>query len=348
MSAFTTAAEGLLPLDEGARRAALARHNQLAKPPGSLRTLETLGAQLAAVTRACPPPIPRSPAVVVFAADHGVVDAGVTMWPQSITAEMVANFAAGGAAINAIARQVHATVHVVDVGVAGDVSTSSPIVHDHKVRTGTDNLAEGPAMSRADATAALDAGALVAAALAGDGHDLLVSGDMGIGNTTPAAAVIATTCGREAFEVTGPGAGSDEVTVQRKTKVVEAAVRRAHAIADPVDMLADIGGLDIAAIAGFIVGGAAARVPVVVDGVVTLAALVAAEAIVPGVAAHCIAGHRSTEPGATVVLRQLGIEPLLDLGLHLGEGTGGCLAVPVVQAAARLLNEMATLDSLGG
>lgn len=344
-SPFAAAVGRVVPLDEGARRAALARHDQLTKPPGSLGALEELGAHLSAIAGRCPPPIPRSPAVAIFAADHGVVDAGVTMWPQAVTAQMVANFAKGGAAINAIARQVDATVHVIDVGVATEVSPASA-VGDRKVRAGTENLAERPAMSRADADAALEAGALVAADLVAAGHDLLVTGDMGIGNTTPAAAVIATMCGRDAADVTGPGAGSDAPTIARKLEVVGAAVERAHGLSDPIAIVADVGGLDIAALAGFIVGGAAARVPVVVDGVITLAALLVVDGIVR-VAQHCIAGHRSPEPGAGIALEHLGLEPVLDLRLRLGEGTGACLAVPVVQAAARFLHDMATFDTLG-
>jgi nicotinate-nucleotide--dimethylbenzimidazole phosphoribosyltransferase len=318
-------------------------HDRLAKPPGSLGALEDLGAHLAAIGGVCPPPVPTSPAVAVFAADHGVAGAGVTMWPQEITALMVATFAEEAAGINAIARAVGAEVHVVDVGVASDVRAVEG-VHHYKVRPGTDDLAAGAAMSRGDAVAALDAGARVAAELVGGGSDLLVTGDMGIGNTTAAAALIATLCDLPAGEVTGPGAGSDTATIARKTGVVAAAADRARRHTDPIDVLADVGGLEIAALAGFVVGGAAARVPVVVDGVITLAALAVADAIVPGVAAHCVAGHRSTEPGATAVLAHLGLEPLLDLGLRLGEGTGGCLAIPIVVAAARLLQEMATLD----
>lgn len=343
---FADAVARLQPLDDGARAAALARHDHLTKPPGSLGGLEALGAHLAAISGRCPPLVPQSPAVAVFAADHGVGAAGVTMWPRDVTTHMVANFVAGKAAINVIARQVGAAVHVVDVGVAADLGSEPPVRH-HKVRHGTANLAAGPAMTLAEAVAALDVGALVAAELVATGHDLLVTGDMGIGNTTAAAALVAVYCDRSAAEVTGPGAGSDAATVARKTAVVAAAADRARRLDDPVAVLADVGGLEIAALAGFVVGGAAARVPVVVDGVITLAALAAAAAAVPGVAAHCIAGHRSPEPGAGAVLDHSGLEPLVDLGLRLGEGTGGCLAVPIVQAAARVLGEMATFDDLG-
>jgi nicotinate-nucleotide--dimethylbenzimidazole phosphoribosyltransferase len=344
---FADAARRLTPLDEHARAEVLARHDRLAKPPGSLGALERLGAHLAAVSHSCPPPIPEAPAVVVFAADHGVAAAGVTMWPQDITAGMVANFVTGGAAINAIARQVGAAVHVIDVGVAGDVRAHAGVRH-HKIRAGTRNLAEEPAMTRAEAVAALDVGVLVATDLVGAGHDLLVTGDMGIGNTTAAAALLATLCRRSASDVTGPGAGSDAETLARKLRVVDAAADRAASHSDPLAVLADVGGLEIAALAGLIVAAAAAYVPVVVDGVITLAALVTADALVPSVAAHCIVGHRSPEPGATVALAHCGLEPLVDLGLRLGEGTGGCLAIPIVQAAARLPREMATLDSLDG
>ncbi len=334
-------------LDEDARERARERHDRLTKPPGSLGGLEDLGAHLAAISGACPPPVPRSPAVAVFAADHGVVASGVTMWPQEITALMVETFVSGGAAINAIARAVGAEVHVIDVGVAADLDGMGA-VHHHKVRRGTANLAEGPAMTRSEAIAALDSGALVAAELVASGRDLLVTGDMGIGNTTAAAALIAALCGRAASEVTGPGAGSDAATMARKTAVVAAAADRARRHVDPIAVLADVGGLEIAGLAGFVIGGAAARIPVIVDGVITLAALAVADAIVPGVAAHCIAGHRSTEPGASAALAHFELEPLIDLRFRLGEGTGGCLAIPTVVAAARVLQEMATLEPPAG
>jgi nicotinate-nucleotide--dimethylbenzimidazole phosphoribosyltransferase len=246
---------------------------------------------------------------------------------------MVSNFAGGGAAINAIARQVGAEVEVVDVGVAADLEDAPGVLH-RKVRAGTADLRHGPAMTTADARAALDVGATIAAELVARGHDLLVTGEMGIGNTTPSAALIAVFTGTEADVVTGRGTGI-------------AAVARAAGYLDPLSVLAEVGGLEIAALAGFIVGGVAARVPVVVDGVIACAALVTADALVPGVRDGCIAGHRSPEPGATAVLAHLGLDPVLDLGLRLGEGTGACLAVPVVQAAARVLTEMATFEDLG-
>jgi nicotinate-nucleotide--dimethylbenzimidazole phosphoribosyltransferase len=343
---FADAVAAIGPFDDEAAAAARVRHAQLTKPAGSLGRLEELGCTLAGITRRCPPPIPTRPAVAVFAGDHGVVASGVTPWPQSITALMVSNFVAGGAAINALARQVGARVEVVDVGVAADLDSIAGVQH-RNVRRGTADLLLGPAMTTADAHAALDVGASVAAALVADGHDLLVTGEMGIGNTTPSAALIAAFTRTDPEAVTGRGTGIDDVMFAHKAKVVGNAVARASTRTDPVSVLAEVGGLELAALAGFVVAGVAARVPVLVDGVIACAALVTAEALAPGTRRGCIAGHRSPEPGATVALAHLGLEPLIDLQLRLGEGTGACLAVPIVQAAARVLHDMATFDELG-
>jgi len=257
----------------------------------------------------------------------------------------VRNFAAGGAAINALARQVGATVRVVDVGVGTPLGRIEGVLH-RNVRAGTDDLTIGPAMSTTDAYAALDVGADVAGALLDEGHDLLVTGEMGIGNTTPSAALIAALTGSSAEAATGRGTGIDDAMLTHKTKVVANAIARTEHYLDPISVLAEVGGLEIAALAGFIVAGVAARVPVVVDGVIACAALLVADALVPTASAHCIAGHRSSEPGASIVLAHLGLEPLLDLELRLGEGTGACLAIPLIQSAARVLGEMATFDEL--
>jgi nicotinate-nucleotide--dimethylbenzimidazole phosphoribosyltransferase len=340
---FAAACRGLAPLDQEAASAARARHDRLTKPVGSLGQLEDLGVQLAAIAGQCPPPRPEPVAVAVFAGDHGVAGSGVTPWPQEVTAQMVANFLGGGAAINAIARQVGASVHVVDVGVAADVSALEGVVR-RNVRRGTADLSAGPAMSVAETRAALDVGASIAAELAAAGNRMLVTGDMGIGNTTPSAALIAALTGKDGAALTGRGTGIDDQALALKSRIVAEAAVRAGGWLDPVSILAEVGGLEIAALAGFIVGGAAARVPVVVDGVIAGAALLVAEALAPGTAARCIAGHRSSEPAASAALEQLAMTPLLDLSLRLGEGTGGCLAVPVVQAAAAVLGEMATFD----
>ncbi|HEX5614401.1 MAG TPA: nicotinate-nucleotide--dimethylbenzimidazole phosphoribosyltransferase [Acidimicrobiia bacterium] len=340
-TAFARAAAAVAPLDTAAMRAARDRHDQLTKPAGSLGVLEALGIQLAGIAGVCPPPAPAPAAVAVFAADHGVVAQGVTPWPQSVTAQMVANFAAGGAAINAIARHVGAQVYVVDVGVASDLASVRGVRHE-KVRAGTADLAVGPAMTRHDAQRALDIGARLAAELVDAGARLLVTGDMGIGNTTAAAALVAACTGRAPDDVTGRGTGIDDATLRRKTEIVASAAARVARTDDAVAVVADIGGLEIAAIAGFVVGGAAAGVPVLVDGVIALAGTLVAARLAPAVVPRCIAGHRSTEPGATAALDHLGLRPLLDLSMRLGEGTGACLAVPVVEAAAGVLTEMAT------
>ncbi len=321
-------------------------HDRLIKPAGSLGRIEDLGVQLAGIAGRVPPPVPEHPAIAVFAADHGVVRSGVTPWPQEVTAQMVANFCAGGAAISVLARQHEARLVVIDVGVASPL-TPDPALLDRKVRPGTDDLAHGPAMSVADANAALDAGADVANTLIDEGADLLVTGDMGIGNTTASAALIAWFTGAPPALVTGRGTGIDDEMLAAKTRVIDGALDRLTDAATPTQVLAEIGGLEIAALAGFIVAGVARRVPVLLDGVIALAAACVADAYAPGVALGCVAGHRSPEPGSSVALAHLGLDPLIDLGLRLGEGSGACLAVPLVRSAALVLNEMATFDGAG-
>jgi nicotinate-nucleotide--dimethylbenzimidazole phosphoribosyltransferase len=352
MSAFERAAAAVRPLDAAATAEALVLQDRLTKPRGALGRLEALGAHLAGIAGACPPPLPRPAAVAVFVGDHGVLAENVTPWPQEVTAQMVANFVAGGAAINVLARQVGAAVTVVDVGVATPlpaVCDDAPNLVRRNIAPGTANLAREPAMTLDACRAALDAGAEMAVGLLAGGARALVTGEMGIGNTTPAAAVIAALSGRRPAEVTGRGTGVDDAGLARKVAVIEGALElhSGAVAAGPLTTLAALGGLEIAALAGYVVGGAAGGVPVLVDGVIADAALLVADRLVPGVADRCIAGHRSTEPGASVVLALLGLDPVLDLGLRLGEGSGACLAVPVVEAAARVLREMATFDSAG-
>jgi nicotinate-nucleotide--dimethylbenzimidazole phosphoribosyltransferase len=344
---FVRAARTVTPLDMAAAQAAVVLHNQLTKPAGSLGRLEKLGVQLSAIAGRCPPPVPEPVTVAVFAADHGVVAEGVTAWPQEVTAQMVTNFCAGGAAINVLARHTGAEVIVVDVGVATPVGLDAPGLVQRAVRPGTGNIAVEAAMTPEEVRSALDVGADIAIQAAGRGARMLVTGDMGIGNTTASAAVIAAITGLPATAVTGRGAGAGDAILARKTEIVERARRRIPAQADPLLVLAELGGLEIAALAGFIVGGAASRLPVVADGVIAAAAALTAVALVPDAMGYLIAGHRSCEPGAAAALAHLGIEPLLDLQMRLGEGSGATLAVPLVQAAAKILAEMATFDSAG-
>ena len=346
--------------------AARDRHDRLTKPRGSLGVLEDVAVQLAGIAGTCPPPMPSPAAVAVFAADHGVHAQGVTPWPQEVSGQMVANFLSRGAAINAFAAQVGAAVVVVDIGLAtpldglvppgafagtaSDVQPGTPRLLDRRVRPGTDDLSLRPAMSPAEAIQALEAGIAVARELAAAGYRCLLTGDMGIANTTASAALIAAFTGAPPAAVTGRGTGIDDAMYAHKLNVVAAALARhdaAIAAADPIEILAAIGGLEHAAIAGYILGSAASGVPVILDGVIAGAAALAACALAPGVIGSCVAGHRSAEPGHTVALAELGLTPLVDLELRLGEGTGAVLALPLVQAAVAALREMATFDSAG-
>jgi nicotinate-nucleotide--dimethylbenzimidazole phosphoribosyltransferase len=337
----------IAPLDGAAVAAARERQETLTKPSGSLGRLEDISVQLAGIAGQCPPPLPEPAAVAVFAADHGVHAQGVSPWPQEVTAQMVANFLASGAVVNAIAAQAGAEVCVVDVGVAADLP-DAPGLLPRKVRHGTADMTAGPAMSRDEARRAVETGIEVARDLVAAGHRCLVTGDMGIANTTASAALIAVFTGADAGQVTGRGTGIDDPTWARKVDVVRRALARHDCDpADPLGVLAAIGGLEHAALAGFILGGAAHRVPVMLDGVIACAAALAARVFAPDVTGCLIAGHLSTEPGARRALEALGLRPLLDLGLRLGEGSGAALALPVVAAAARVLRDVATFDSAG-
>jgi nicotinate-nucleotide--dimethylbenzimidazole phosphoribosyltransferase len=347
LGTLAAAVGAIRPADEAAMTAARDLQARLTKPAGSLGALEELSVRLAGLAGVCPPPLPAPATVAIFAGDHGVHAQGVTPWPQEVTAQMVANFVAGGAVINAFARQTGADVMVIDVGVAIPLHGGASLL-DANVRRGTRDLAVEPALTREEALAAVEVGLGVAGALVAAGTKCLLTGDMGIANTTPSAALIAAFTGSPAEAVTGRGTGVDDDTYDKKVSVVAGALRR-HAPdpADPLGVLAAVGGLEHAALAGLILGAAAHRVPVIVDGVIAASAALAAAAFAPDSVAAMIAGHRSAEPGATVALAQLGLEPLLDLGLRLGEGSGAVLALPVVSAAVRVLHEVATFDSAG-
>ena len=339
--------EAIHPPDLDAMAAARALHARLTKPAGSLGALEELSVRLAGVAGTCPPPLPAPAAVAVFAGDHGVHAQGVTPWPQEVTAQMVANFVAGGAVVNAFARQVGATVTVVDVGVAAPLEPAAGL-RDRKVRAGTRDFTVEPALTREEAAAAVGVGIATAHELLDAGAAVLLTGDMGIANTTASAALIAAFTGADAAAVTGRGTGVDDETWDRKVGVVSAGLaRHAPDPADPLGVLAAFGGLEHAALAGYVLAGAARRVPVVLDGVIAVSAALVAAALAPRSTTVMVAGHRSAEPGATVALAHLGLTPLVDLGLRLGEGTGALLALPIVAAAVRVLHEVATFDSAG-
>jgi nicotinate-nucleotide--dimethylbenzimidazole phosphoribosyltransferase len=334
------------PPDTLAMRDARDRQAQLTKPAGSLGVLEDVSVRLAGISGACPPPVPARPVVAVFAGDHGVHAQGVTPWPQEVTASMVENLRAGGAAVNVLARGAGADVYVVDLGVAGAVAHGRTVL-DHRIRAGTSDLATGPAMTRDEAVRGLLAGVAVAHRLVDEGYDCLLTGDMGIANTTPSAALVAALTGAAPRDVTGRGTGIDDATLARKVAVVTAALDDRPMAGDPVGALASVGGFEHAGLAGFVLGAAARRVPVILDGLVSGSAALVAAALAPASVAYCFAGHRSVEPGHAVALAQLGLRPLLDLDLRLGEGTGAVLAFPVVASAAAVLGEMATFDAAG-
>jgi nicotinate-nucleotide--dimethylbenzimidazole phosphoribosyltransferase len=334
-------------LDAAAEAEARDRQARLTKPPGSLGVLEDVSVQLAGLAGTCPPPLPEPAAVAVFAADHGVHAQGVTPWPQEVTGQMVANFVAGGAVINALAAQTGAEVVVVDVGVAGPLEPV-PGLLSRRVRSGTRDMTQEPAMTVDEAVRALEVGIQVAHDLVAAGNRCLLTGDMGIANTTASAALVAVFAGARPEGVTGRGTGIDDETLARKVAVVDRALRlhRPDA-ADPIGVLAAVGGLEHAALAGFVLGAAALRTPVVLDGVIACSAALVARALAPDSVAAMIAGHRSVEPGASVALAALGLTPLVDLDLRLGEGSGAVLALPLVQSAARVLRDVATFDSAG-
>lgn len=335
------------PLDAKALGEAWERQKRMTKPAGALGMLEIISAQLSGLSRQCPPPIPEPAAVAIFAGDHGVHAQGVTPWPQEVTAQMVANFLGGGAVCNAFAAQVGAEVCVVDVGVAGDLP-GTPGLLPRKIRAGTSDMTTGPAMTREEARQAIEVGIETARDLVAAGNKALLTGEMGIANTTASAALISVFTGADPAEVTGRGTGINDETLARKTEVVRRALELHRPDpADPIGVLAAIGGFEHAAMVGLLLGGASLRTPVILDGVSAGAAALVARAIAPEVLAACIAGHRSAEPGHVAALNKLGLRPLVDLDLRLGEGTGALLALPLVQSTARAMHEVATFDSAG-
>lgn len=336
----------ITPPDSSVAQAAQAHIDNLTKPLGALGRLEELALRLAVIRGSDRLEQPR-PAVAVFAADHGVTEAGVSPYPREVTAQMVLNFLAGGAGINVLARQVGAEVRVVDVGVDFDFD-DAPGLKKAKVARGTANLTLGPAMTQDQAVAAIMVGAETAAELIAGGCDLLVPGEMGIGNTTASACLTSVLTGRDPAQVTGRGAGLDDPGLANKTAMIQKALAANPVSADdPLGLLAALGGLEIAAICGYVLGAAGAGVPVMVDGFISTVGAALAAALCPAAKDYLLGGHRSVEIGHQALLDLLGLDPLLDMGMRLGEGTGGMLAVNLVRAAVAIYNEMATFESAG-
>jgi nicotinate-nucleotide--dimethylbenzimidazole phosphoribosyltransferase len=335
----------VVPPDESVRRAALDRQDQLTKPAGSLGRLEELACWVAACQGQCPPLPFTRPRIVIFAGDHGIAAKGVSAYPSEVTGQMVANFLAGGAAINVLAATAGATVRVIDMSV--DAETPDEVAK-FKVRRGSGSIDVEDALTEDELNAAIAAGKAIADEEVDSGADLLVAGDMGIGNTTPAAVLVAALTGAEPINVVGRGTGIDDHGWMRKTAAIRDALRRARPVsADPFALLRTVAGADIAATAAFLAQAAVRRTPVILDGLIAGAAALVAAELSPGASDWWIAGHRSVEPAHTLILDQLDLKPLLELDMRLGEGSGAAAAIPLLAMAVRVLAEMATFDDAG-
>jgi nicotinate-nucleotide--dimethylbenzimidazole phosphoribosyltransferase len=334
------------PLDQNAMASALARQDMLTKPQGSLGRLEKLSIQIAGVTGQARPKIQQK-VVTVMAGDHGVVEEGVSAFPQEVTPQMVFNFLSGGAAINVLAKHVGARVVIVDMGVASPMD-AHPRLISRKVALGTANIAKGPAMTRAQAEESILSGIEIVEAEIAKGLDILATGDMGIGNTTPSAAIACVVTGKSASEIVGRGTGVDDEGLHRKILAVEQALKiNKPDKQDGLDILSKVGGFEIGGLAGAILGAAANHRPVVIDGFISTAAAIIAATIAPQVKDYLIAAHCSQELGHRLMMEWLGVTPLLDMHMRLGEGTGAALAMSVVEASCKILDEMATFDEAG-
>lgn len=333
------------PVDKEKGRRVKAYIDTLTKPQGSLGRLEELAVQLAEITGE-DFPLVTPPGVIIFAADHGVVKEGVSAFPQEVTSQMVMNFVNGGAAINVFSRQIGAMLEVVDVGVAAEIAADD-IVH-RKVRYGTGNFCELDAMEREEAERALHIGYERGEAMIQRGAKCLILGEMGIGNTTASSAILAVLSGKDVAELVGRGTGIGQETVAHKQKVIQRAIEaRKPDRNDPIDILAKLGGLEIAAITGAMLAAAVHRIPILVDGFICTTAALLAKEMCPDAADYMVIGHHSVEIGHETAVHLLGKTPILDLGLRLGEASGAAVAFPIVQSASLMLKEMATFDSAG-
>jgi nicotinate-nucleotide--dimethylbenzimidazole phosphoribosyltransferase len=332
--------------DQEIREAARRRQDSLTKPRGSLGRLEELSVRMAGVLRSEEPRLDRR-VIFTMAADHGVTEEGVSAYPSEVTTQMVLNFAAGGAAINVLAAAVGAEVRIVDMGVASDIVWPDCVI-DRRIAKGTRNMAKGPAMSSEEAMKALVTGAELAAEAVADGAKAIAVGDMGIGNTTSASAITAAITGTDIGTVTGRGTGIADAALDLKVATIGRALKVNSPVrSDGVDVLSKVGGLEIGGMAGAILGAASCGVPAFLDGFVSGSAALIAHALAPVASEYMVASHLSVEPGHRIVLAHLGLEPLLDLDMRLGEGTGAALAFPIADAACKILNEMATFEGAG-
>ncbi|MBM4727102.1 nicotinate-nucleotide--dimethylbenzimidazole phosphoribosyltransferase [Prescottella equi] len=337
--------EPLTPPDAGVREQALARQSMLTKPTGALGRLEELSVWAAACQGVCPPHIFARPRVVVFAGDHGIARGGVSAYPPEVTAQMVANIQGGGAAVNVLADVAGASVRVVDLSVDAD---TDPVVSAYKIRRSSGSIDREDALTHEETLRAVAAGRAIADEEIDSGADLLIAGEMGIGNTTPATVLIAALTDTEPVAAVGRGTGVDDAGWMRKTAAIRDALRRARPhVRDAVGLLRTVSGADLAAMAGFLAQASARRTPVIVDGLVVAASAVVAEALAPGAREWWVAGHRSTEPAHSIALRHLGLDPILGLDMRLGEGSGAVAALPILQGAVATLAHMATFDSAG-
>lgn len=334
------------PLHEDAMEQARTHLDNLTKPLGSLGVLEQMVIKIAGITGEAKPGLPKK-TCVLMASDHGVVDEGVSAYPREVTPQMVLNFLNGGAAMNVLARHAGAELFIVDIGVAADLP-DHPKLQKKKISYGTNNMAKGPAMSREDAVAALEVGIEVAERCLADGTGLFGTGEMGIGNTSPSTAIIALYSGSDVAEVCGRGTGIDDERMSLKVSVIKKALSvNKPDKNDPVDVLSKIGGLEIAGMAGIMLSAAANRVPVLVDGFISAAAAVIASGLNPLARDYMLASHLSEEPGHKAMLELLGLTPFLHMNLRLGEGTGAALAMNMIDAALKIVHEMATFSNAG-
>jgi len=343
---LTDTVQNIKPLDKNSMSIARTRQDTLTKPAGSFGRLEELSIQIAGIQAKSRPEIKRK-AIIVMVADHGVVAEGTSAYPQEVTSQMVLNFIRGGAGINVLCRQMGIKVMVVDIGIAAKTTSFMGIIH-RKIAQGTQNMCRGPAMTVDQATQSIEAGIEIVKDEYNKGLDIVGTGDMGIGNTTSSSAICAVFTGKTAAEVTGRGTGLDDTQLEHKIAMINQALTlNKPDSSDALDVLARIGGFEIAGLAGVILGAAARRVPVMIDGFISGAAALIAAGLCPQAKDYMIAGHVSVEPGHLACLEYLGLKPLLNLNMRLGEGTGGAIGISLAEASCRILSEMATFEEAG-